>query len=320
MTVARSHIVNAEHPGFYHLVSRCVRRAWLCGNDILTTRNFDHRRGWIERRLRALCEVFAVELYAYAVMSNHYHVVLRVAPQEPSLWSDEDVARRWLKLCPARFRELDEDAAILCLLGQPERLLVYRERLGSISWFMRMVNEPIGRWANAEDGCTGHFWEGRFKSQALLDEGAVNACMAYVDLNPSRAREVDTLSEARYTSITDRLRMADEFASADENPRGAGDARMEALVSGCVFEPPPQIGTLQPYIKMLRAEEFRLADIGGCNVASSNPRLEKVLVQCRARIDLMAQRNRRAFGSYSQLAAFAERLGQRWVAGMGTPN
>ena len=49
----------------------------------------------------------------------------------------------------------------------------WRSRLYNIGWFMKLLNEGIARLANKEDDCTGHFWQSRFKSQALLDEQAV---------------------------------------------------------------------------------------------------------------------------------------------------
>ncbi|MEE4383126.1 MAG: transposase [Pseudomonadales bacterium] len=206
--------VDPEAPGFYHCVSRCVRRAWLCGDDPATGRNFDHRRGWIEARLLDLAQSFAVSLYAWAVMSNHSHVVLRIDPGAADTWSDEDVARRWARLSRGiePMSEAEQERRARVLLMQPDRLAALRQRLGSLSWFMRFLNEAVARAANAEDDCTGRFWEGRYKCQALLDESAVLACMTYVDLNPIRAGIADTLKDSDFTSIQRRLRAVDRGA------------------------------------------------------------------------------------------------------------
>ncbi|RFF31438.1 transposase, partial [Wenzhouxiangella sediminis] len=212
MAYARSQLVSEEEPGFFHCVSRCVRRAFLWGFDIATGKDFEHRRQWIEDRILKLAESFAVSVYAYAVMSNHFHVVLRSDPAAPRQWSDREVAERWLAIFPGSISNRDDPACVeratLALLSNTERLDVIRQRLGSISWFMRALNEPIARMANREDGCTGRFWEGRFKCQALLDEQAVLSCMAYVDLNPVRAGMCETLRESQHTSVRHRLESA----------------------------------------------------------------------------------------------------------------
>ncbi len=209
MTYPRSQLVDADNAGYYHCVSRCVRRAFLCGFDHLTGRNFDHRKGWIERRLLELAEAFAVSVFAYAVMDNHLHLVLRVDPEAPLCWDDSEVARRWLMVFPGRLGKSADsmalDRAIEAICSDPERLKELRCRLGSLSWFMRALNEPIARRANREDKCSGRFWEGRFKCQALLDERAVLSCMAYVDLNPVRAGMCDRIADCEHTSIRRRL-------------------------------------------------------------------------------------------------------------------
>jgi len=182
MTYPRSHLVSEEEPGFYHVVSRCVRRAFLCGADRFTGRCFEHRRKWIEDRIVDLTEAFAVSVYSYAVMSNHFHVVLHVNLSAVDSWTDDEVARRWLAAFPGPLkRNTTEELAQrlrMAILSDPERVQELRKRLGSLSWFMKALNEPIARMANLEDGCTGKFWEGRFKSQVLLESQAVLSAMA----------------------------------------------------------------------------------------------------------------------------------------------
>lgn len=218
MTTARSQLVDPSCAASYHCVTRCVRRAWLCGFDALTGQSFEHRRDWIEQRLWELADIFAVGLYAYAVMSNHVHVVLRIDPVAADTWSDEDVAARWVRLYPVQVNGvIDHDACLLkqqALLGNDERVALCRQRLGSLSWFMRGLNEPIARRANREDACTGRFWEGRYRCQALLDEAALLACMSDVDLNPIRAGIADSLETSAHTSAVQRIASVKADASA----------------------------------------------------------------------------------------------------------
>jgi REP element-mobilizing transposase RayT len=209
MTSPRSHIIDPEAPGFYHCVSRCVRRAFLCGTDSYTGRCFEHRKAWVEGRLLELAEIFAIGVYAYAVMSNHLHVVTYLDPSVAWSWSPEEVASRWMRLFPVRENgQIDVEATRLraqILTSNPERLAVCRSRLASRSWFMRCLSEPIARRANREDACTGRFWEGRYRCQALLDDAAVVACMAYVDLNPVRAGIAADLAACDHTSVKQRI-------------------------------------------------------------------------------------------------------------------
>ncbi|AXR06807.1 transposase [Salinimonas sediminis] len=216
----RKELICVEQTPYYHCVSRCVRRACLCGKDSFTGKSYEHRRGWVERRLYFLARVFAIDLCAYAVMSNHTHVVLRVATERAQQWSNKHVLRQWHKL--HRGTRLTQLYAQGATLSQAERatvnacVSVYRQRLQSISWFMRELNEYIARQANKEDDCTGRFWEGRFKSQALLDEAALLSCMVYVDLNPLRAGMVIAPEDARFTSIAARIRA---FKTRRQPPR-----------------------------------------------------------------------------------------------------
>ena len=228
----RSQLVSAADTPYYHVYSRCVRRAFLCGVDHHSGRSYEHRRGWIEDRLRVLSSLFSIDLCAYAVMSNHYHLVVRLCPDQAKDWSDDEVLTRWTALFKGpllvqRYRAGDAlDAAETATLKSIASVL--RSRFTSLSWFMKCLNEPIARQANAEDGCTGHFWEARFQSQALRSERALVTAMAYVDLNPVRAGLAKTPEDSEYTSIRTRTQGMDTPAAVRQAVARAAN-RMELL-------------------------------------------------------------------------------------------
>ncbi len=241
MTQARRKLVPPKQAGSYHCVSRCVRRAWLCGEDHVTGRNFEHRKPLVERRILALGKIFAVGIYAYAVMSNHLHVVLTVQPDQANQWSREEVAQRWLELFPATKAERAQERRAE-LLANPERLELCRERLADLSWFMRCLNEYLARLFNREDDCTGRFWEGRFSCQALLNHKALLAAMAYVDLNPIRAKAASNIPMSRHTAVRKRFKAVEKNLSL-------ADLKLKPIV-GCVSPSFPEISERQ-YLELI---------------------------------------------------------------------
>lgn len=311
MTQARSQLVPPGSDGTYHCVQRCVRRAFLCGVDTYTGQSFEHRKRWVEERLRLLAECFAVSIHAYAVMSNHLHIVVQLAPEAAAAWSDADVAARWVRLFPPRdHAEEAVNAKCSRLMDEPERLLRIRRRLSDLSWLMRCLAEPIARRANREDGCKGRFWEGRFKVQRLCDERAVLAAMAYVDLNPIRAGIVDRLDDAAHTSAAARLAQSGKAPDALNRRLG------------------PILGVLQPPFAFKTADYLQLLDWTGRQLASGKRgKIVGAAPACLYRIDTDPARWTtrvyaigsgywRAVGNAEDLMMLAKRLGQRWLKGL----
>ncbi|WP_232781870.1 transposase [Marinicella sediminis] len=185
-----------------------MRRAFLCGDDHASGRSFENRRKWVVERMKYLAKLFSLDICAYAVMGNHFHIVLKVNSNKD--WTDKRVLIAWGGLFdlpgPCERFIQGEHLSKPQLDFVTQKTQIYLKRLRSISWFMKCLNEYIARRANIEDGCTGHFWESRFKSQALLDERALLTCMAYVDLNPIRAALAKTPEQSDYTSIQERIK------------------------------------------------------------------------------------------------------------------
>ncbi len=197
------------------------------------------RLRWVEDKLLELTKVFCIDVCAYAVMSNHTHLVLYVDDKKVNRLNDKAIVIRWHKLCKGTLLTQKyvqgEKLSKAELIFFNQTVKQYRERLSSISWFMRLLNEDIARKANKEDNCTGRFWEGRFKSQALLDEAALAACMAYVDLNPIRAKMANSLEESDHTSVQKRLTSATEGKQPKQLLRFAGMPR-QIMPKGLPFE------------------------------------------------------------------------------------
>ncbi|OZG73753.1 transposase [Hahella sp. CCB-MM4] len=316
MTRARKELISLSDTRYYHCIARCVRRAFLCGQDDFSGQSYEHRRQWIVDRLFFLSEVFTIDVVAYAVMSNHYHVVLRVDTERVKHWTEDEIIERWCRLFGghpliARYRKgekLDEGA----LLKVSEIASEWRERLQSISWFMRCLNEHIARKANEEDGCKGRFWEGRFKSQALLDEAALLTCMTYVDLNPIRAGMAKLPETSDYTSIQERIEDLKTPSQKSRLVRFIGNERKHAEDNGIFFH-------LQDYLELVDWTGRAIReDKRGAISAHVQPILKRLNIdpaEWTESIKYFGHRFPRLAGRLDQLDKAVAQLGQRWCQG-----
>lgn len=207
--VPRAEVFVPDRICICHLVQRCVRRSFLTGYDERTGTDYSFRREWIRARLERLASVFAVDVLSYSILSNHLHVVARNRPDVVSTWTDKMVAERWLRLFPGcqtdEFLGEPTQAQVEALAQDAEAIAVRRNRLSDFSWFMKSLAEPIARVSNQQDQVTGHFWQGRFKAQAITDEASLLAVSLYVDLNPIRAALAESPETASPSSAYDRI-------------------------------------------------------------------------------------------------------------------
>jgi REP element-mobilizing transposase RayT len=335
----------------FHCIHRCVRRARLCGNDPVTEKCFEHRRKWIRQRSEFLSSVFAVDCLTYTVLSNHLHLVLRNRPDVVERWSDEQIARKWLQLYPKR--KCDDGSAeepnrveIDSIMHDQERVKTLRGRLSDISWYMKSLAEKIARQSNGEDQVTGHFWESRFKAQALLDEASVLACAAYVDLNPIRAALAETLEESEFTGAKDRI---DDLISSKPQPNVSDhqwersvactrsgwmspieiDERTDRLGADVCEGDSPRRGSDKGFLPISLRAYLELVDWTGREVVAGKrgavpkhlkPILERLGLQPKSWCTLIVNFGslfRRAVGRLPSMDAETSRRGQLWMHGAG---
>jgi REP element-mobilizing transposase RayT len=322
MGYARKNLICLQDTPYYHCVARCVRQAWLWGKDEYAGRDYSHRKQWVIDRLGHLADLFAIEICAYAVMSNHYHLVVFVDREKAQRWTQEEVVKRWSRLhqLPPLIRRYQAPDVLESEREAAESIIEsWRERLFDISWFMRHLNEHLARRANAEDQCTGRFWEGRFKSQALLDEAGLLTAMAYIDLNPIRAGIASTPEESEFTSIYQRIHRVHPLPS-----RRGGDTESSVRLRRFADESQSRAKSI-PYTLI---DYVQLVDWSGRAIRKDkrghiDARLPPIL--SRLSIDpevwqlAMARKGAvfgRAMGRLNLMRLHAATLGQEWIRGL----
>ncbi len=213
MATARKLLVDPEQPLYYHITSRCVQRAWLLGKDPVTGQNYNHRKDWLLYLLETITPAFSVSVQTYALMSNHFHMVVYYDPTANRTWSDEEVAHRWYTAHPAQLPRPSTEqtrAEAVELLASDETAIAHcRKQLGSLSEYMKCLKQSIALKANAELNTDGHFWSARFYSGAILSDDALLTTMAYVDLNPVRAKIAQHLEDCQHTGVLQHIQAAE---------------------------------------------------------------------------------------------------------------
>jgi hypothetical protein len=319
MTIPRA-LILAKGENVYHCISRCVRRAYLCGQDLQTGKNFDHRKGWVQDRLILLSKIFAIDVLGYALMSTHSHSMLRTRPDLLKILKDEEVVRRWLKLypkkkCPAGSKLFEE--LVKLTVSDEKRVAVLRKRLGSISWFMKSLNEYIARKSNKEDECKGRFWEGRFKCQRLCDQAAQLSCAVYIDLNPIRAEIAKTPETSEYTSAYERIKSL-KLKNSKKNQ----------------YEPALWLSPIQDtrdrrgFLSLSLPEYLTILDISGRELSQGkrgkipenlSPILERLSIKPEYWLQTCQSCSKwfsSAMGSSESLRSLASDLGRAWLKGV----
>ena len=336
--IARKEIYDVDEVGLYHCYSRCVRRAYLCGSDALTGKNYDHRKQWIEELLELAAACHIVDVLAFSVLDNHFHLVLRNRPDLKRKLTPVAVARRWLLLHPKR----RDDQGRACeptrkelreITQDKKRVAELRRRLANISWFVGYVKERLARRANAEDQVTGTFFEKRFEMRRLLSENAVLACLIYVDLNPIRAGIAKTPETSMHTSVYRRIKSL----TARRRGKRSKDAQLDRWLSpvhdrelpayqrfaerGCRASDDPVLSmTLEQYLHLLdwSGRQLKLGTAGKIPDHLA-PILERLGIATSRWLDVItnfADLFRRVAGEASDVQRHAEDHQKQWFHGL----
>jgi hypothetical protein len=334
---ARREIVRQGLPGIFHIWQRCVRRCYLLGTDPDTGQDCHHRREWIIERLQLLAANFAIDVGFLALMSNHFHLVLRTTPRLVDRMGSWEVARRWLRVYPGK-RVLDghwiepTDEQVQALAEDKDKIATLRKRLSNVSWFMAALSEYVARRSNREDDRDGRFFSGRYRCREIRTDGGLLIAGMYVDLNQLRAGEVLTPEDSQHCSVWYRIQ-ARRTTSADISQRSPDDwLAALTLAADHVGDVPSDNGrrasdkgllpiSLEDYLRLLdwAGRETR-AGKRGAIPADLAPILERLGLaedEFLEAVEKFPDLFPRLAGPVSALVERAQQVGRRWMHGVG---
>jgi hypothetical protein len=335
---ARREIVRPGEAGIFHCWQRCVRRAYLLGKDPLTGKDHTHRREWFIERLRLLVSCYAIDVAFEAILSNHFHLVLRANPRLVKRMGDFEVARRYLRVYPGT-RVLDgnwiepTDKQIEALVANKKKLAFARKQLSNVSSFMAALSEYIARRANHEDGCDGRFFSGRFSCREVTHEGGLLVTGLYTDLNLIRAGEALTPESSVYTSAWFRIQ-ARQAAGQGESAAGLpidswlAPLTLEADHLGDVPCTSGQRASDKGLLSLTGDQYLQMLDWSGRQLREGKrgaipshlaPILERLGIEGDELLDMLTDLPRlfrRIVGRSEEIIERAHEVGRRWLHGV----
>ncbi len=298
----RGELIDPKEVTIVHTVAKTARNLFLLGEDFATRTQNSHRKDWIMDILEFQSSLMAIDLLDFSLLCNHIHQVLRSRPDAVKQWDNYEVARRWMNLCPTSKKKLQvgdrvervaippRETQIQALANNPRRIGEIRERLSSISWWMRLLCQKVAQRANFEDGGSkGPFWKGRFHSTLIQENSHLLGCCLYVDLNAVKAGLAQCIQDYDYTSAKIRLEKikATQQATQDQQGSGAGqilqlDPLAEVSVAQAPEEPskPKAKDILQSPKPVLRISKGEFLSLMKLDELSSNPQLHTSGFRC----------------------------------------
>ncbi len=186
--IPRNFLKPRDEVSFFHLISHTVWEAHRPFSSF--------EKEYFLHLLRRLTQIYLVDVISYAIMDNHFHLLVKVRPG--SLLTEEEVLSRTLKLYPPG-------------IVSSHDINYWRAKLSDVSAFMKDLKQRFAQWYNTTHRRKGHLWSDRFKSIRIEEGKALLAVAAYIDLNPVRAGLTRRIDGWRFTSYSERRALSGKW-------------------------------------------------------------------------------------------------------------